>query len=79
MVYIKLFSYIPRDFTVPSDADYLHLTSNNTIFGTQMGAFPSSPIPMVCDMSSDIFSRPLDFASFGQIYAGAQRTWDRQA
>ncbi len=69
----KNFSYIPRDFTVPSDADYLHLTSNNTIFGTQMGAFPSSPIPMVCDMSSDIFSRPLDFASFGLIYAGAQK------
>lgn len=67
------FSYIPKDFTVPSDADYFHCTSNNTIFGTQMKTFPKLDIPVVCDMSSDIFSRVLDFTQFDIIYAGAQK------
>ena len=53
--------------------DYFHCTSNNTIFGTQMKEFPSLDIPLVCDMSSDIFSRSLDFSKFDLIYAGAQK------
>lgn len=67
------FNYIPKGFVIPSDYDYFHCTSNNTIFGTQIKSFPNSPIPMVCDMSSDIFSRELDFTKFGLIYAGAQK------
>lgn len=67
------FSYIPKDYTVPTDADYFHCTSNNTIFGTQMKTFPNTGIPMVCDMSSDIFSRQMDFSKFDLIYAGAQK------
>ncbi|QEE50689.1 3-phosphoserine/phosphohydroxythreonine transaminase [Flavobacterium alkalisoli] len=67
------YTYIPKDYTVPADADYFHCTSNNTIFGTQMHSFPETGVPMVCDMSSDIFSRELDFSKFGLIYAGAQK------
>jgi phosphoserine aminotransferase len=67
------FSYIPKGFTVPADVDYFHLTSNNTIFGTQYKQFPKSPVPMVCDMSSDIFSRPVNVSDFAMIYAGAQK------
>ena len=67
------YTHIPKDFTVPSDADYFHCTSNNTIFGTQMKSFPQLDIPIVCDMSSDIFSRSLDFSKFDLIYAGAQK------
>ncbi len=67
------FTYIPKDFEVPADAAYLHLTSNNTIYGTQLHSFPKSPIPVVCDMSSDIFSREINVADFGLIYAGAQK------
>ena len=67
------FTYIPKDYTIPSDAAYLHLTSNNTIYGTQLQEFPASPIPVVCDMSSDIFSRKINVADFGLIYAGAQK------
>ncbi|MBJ7882676.1 3-phosphoserine/phosphohydroxythreonine transaminase [Gelidibacter salicanalis] len=67
------FNYIPKGYTIPEDYDYFHCTSNNTIFGTQMKQFPKSPIPMVCDMSSDIFSRQLDFSKFDLIYAGAQK------
>jgi len=67
------FSYIPKGYTVPSDADYFHCTSNNTIFGTQMKSFPECPVPLICDMSSDIFSRKLDFSRFDLIYAGAQK------
>ena len=67
------FTYIPKDFTVPADAAYLHLTSNNTIYGTQLQEFPASPIPVVCDMSSDIFSRKINVSDFGLIYAGAQK------
>lgn len=67
------YTYIPKNFTVPSDANYFHCTSNNTIFGTQMKSFPTLDIPIVCDMSSDIFSRSLDFSKFDLIYAGAQK------
>lgn len=67
------FNYIPKGYSIPEDYDYFHCTSNNTIFGTQIKEFPDSPIPMVCDMSSDIFSRQLDFSKFGLIYAGAQK------
>ena len=69
----KNFSYIPKGFMIPTDVDYFHCTSNNTIFGTQMKVFPNTPKPMVCDMSSDIFSRVLDFSKFDLIYAGAQK------
>lgn len=67
------YNYIPKGYDIPTDYDYFHCTSNNTIFGTQMKAFPNSPIPMVCDMSSDIFSRQLDYSKFDLIYAGAQK------
>ena len=67
------YNHIPKDFTIPSDANYFHCTSNNTIFGTQMKSFPEVDIPLVCDMSSDIFSRSLDFSKFDLIYAGAQK------
>jgi len=69
----KYFTYIPKNYTIPSDADYFHCTSNNTIFGTQMQSFPETDVPLVCDMSSDIFSRKLDFSKFDLIYAGAQK------
>jgi len=67
------FKYIPKGYTIPSGLDYLHLTSNNTIFGTQIKKFPTTDAPLVCDMSSDIFSRQLDFSQFDLIYAGAQK------
>ena len=67
------YNYIPKGYEIPEDYDYFHCTSNNTIFGTQMKEFPNSPIPLVCDMSSDIFSRQLDFSKFDLIYAGAQK------
>jgi len=67
------FNYIPKGYSIPADADYFHCTSNNTIFGTQMKDFPKTDIPVVCDMSSDIFSRELDFSQFSLIYAGAQK------
>jgi len=67
------YTYIPKNYTIPADADYFHCTSNNTIFGTQMHSFPETNIPVVCDMSSDIFSRKLDFSKFDLIYAGAQK------
>ncbi len=67
------FNFIPKNYSIPSDTDYFHCTSNNTIFGTQMRTFPETEIPMVCDMSSDIFSRQLDFSKFSLIYAGAQK------
>ena len=67
------YSYIPKEFKVGSDYDYFHCTSNNTIFGTQMKEFPKVDTLLVCDMSSDIFSRELDFSQFDLIYAGAQK------
>lgn len=70
----KDFSYIPKDIKFTSDARYVHLTSNNTIKGTQFNQFPDTHgVPIVCDMCSDIFSRPLDMDKFGLIYAGAQK------
>ncbi|MDO7136489.1 3-phosphoserine/phosphohydroxythreonine transaminase [Algibacter lectus] len=67
------YNYIPKGYDVPSDYDYFHCTSNNTIFGTQMKSFPKTSVPMVCDMSSDIFSRVIDYSQFDLIYAGAQK------
>lgn len=67
------YNYIPKDVEIPADANYVHMTSNNTIFGTQFKEFPNTDQPLVCDMSSDIFSRPIDISKFGLIYAGAQK------
>jgi phosphoserine aminotransferase len=67
------FTYIPKDFEIPADAAYFHITSNNTIYGTQLQEFFKSPVPMIADMSSDIFSRKINVADFGLIYAGAQK------
>lgn len=67
------YTFIPKDYSIPSDVNYFHCTSNNTIFGTQMKSFPQTSVPVVCDMSSDIFSRSLDFSKFDIIYAGAQK------
>ena len=67
------YTYIPKGFNIPADCEYLHLTSNNTIYGTQYQEFPQTSLPIVCDMSSDIFSRPIDTGRFGLIYAGAQK------
>ena len=69
----KKYSYIPKGYEIPEDADYFHCTSNNTIAGTQIKDFPNTNVPLVCDMSSDIFSRQLDFEKFDLIYAGAQK------
>lgn len=67
------FNYIPKDYTIPVDADYFHITTNNTIFGTELRKDLDSPVPLVADMSSDIFSRPLDVSKYGIIYGGAQK------
>ncbi|MEE1021673.1 MAG: 3-phosphoserine/phosphohydroxythreonine transaminase [Muribaculaceae bacterium] len=67
------FNYIPKNFIIPKDADYFHYTSNNTIYGTETRKDYDSPIPMVCDMSSDIFSREFDCSKYDLIYAGAQK------
>ena len=69
----KNFSYIPKDFEIPSNLDYFHFTSNNTIFGTQFKDFPKTSLPLVCDMSSDIFSKEINVGDFDIIYAGAQK------
>lgn len=69
----KNFTYIPKNFTIPADADYFHITTNNTIYGTELLTDPDSPVPLVADMSSDIFSRPIDISKYGLIYGGAQK------
>jgi phosphoserine aminotransferase len=69
----KNFSYIPKDYAIPSDVDYIHFTSNNTIYGTQFKEFPKTNLPLVCDMSSDIFSKEINVGDFDLIYAGAQK------
>ncbi len=69
----KNYNYIPKKYIIPKDANYFHCTSNNTVFGTQIKDFPKSPISLVCDMSSDIFSRNIDISQFDLIYAGAQK------
>src|SRR5690606_11059436 len=67
------YNYIPKDYTVPSDAAYFHYTANNTIYGTEIFDTPQSDVPLVSDMSSDILSRPIQVADFGLIYAGVQK------
>lgn len=69
----KNFNYIPKGYDIPDDLAYLHITSNNTIFGTQTKNYPKTNVPIVCDMSSDIFSRPIEIEKFGLIYAGSQK------
>jgi phosphoserine aminotransferase len=69
----KGYAHIPMDYTIPEDAAYFHCTSNNTIEGTEMFRFPEANIPVICDMSSDIFSRAIDVSKFDLIYAGAQK------
>ncbi len=67
------YTYIPKDYTIPADADYFHITTNNTIYGTELHEDLDSPVPLVADMSSDIFSRPIDVSKYGLIYGGAQK------
>ena len=67
------YNHIPKKYSIPDDAAYFHITSNNTIYGTEYHSWPECEIPLVCDMSSDIFSRPVDGNRFGLIYAGAQK------
>ncbi len=69
----KNYSYIPKGYTIPADADYFHITTNNTIYGTEMHTDIDSPVPLVADMSSDIMSRPLDVSKYALIYGGAQK------
>ena len=69
----KGYNYIPKGYSIPEDVDYFHCTSNNTVAGTQINEFPETNVPLICDMSSDIFSRQLDFEKFDLIYAGAQK------
>lgn len=69
----KNFNYIPTAYTIPSDAEYFHITTNNTIFGTEIRTDIDSPVPLVADMSSDIFSRPMDVSKYALIYGGAQK------
>jgi phosphoserine aminotransferase len=67
------FNFIPKDFIIPADLKYLHLTSNNTIYGTQYHSFPDTDVPIVIDMCSDMFSRVMDYSKFSLIFAGAQK------
>lgn len=67
------YNSIPRGFTIPADADYFHITTNNTIYGTEIHTDIESPVPLVADMSSDILSRPLDVSRYALIYGGAQK------
>jgi phosphoserine aminotransferase len=67
------FTYIPKNYSIPEGLDYVHFTSNNTIYGTQFHEFPKTHLPLVCDMSSDIFSKQINVADFDLIYAGAQK------
>lgn len=71
----KNYTYVPKGIITPEDVDYLHFTSNNTIYGTQFHEYPTAPngVPLICDMSSDIFSRDIDATKFDLIYAGAQK------
>ncbi len=67
------YTFIPKNYVIPTDADYFHITTNNTIYGTEMFVDIDSPVPLVADMSSDIFSRPIDVSKYGIIYGGAQK------
>ncbi|MCD4683133.1 MAG: 3-phosphoserine/phosphohydroxythreonine transaminase [Bacteroidales bacterium] len=69
----KNFNYIPKGYTIPTDADYYHITTNNTIYGTEIREDIDCPVPLVADMSSDIFSRPVDVSKYAIIYGGAQK------
>ncbi len=69
----KNFSYIPKGYSIPTDVDYFHITSNNTIYGTEIQEDIDSPVPLVADMSSNIMSRPIDVSKYGIIYGGAQK------
>jgi phosphoserine aminotransferase len=69
----KIYNYIPKSYSIPTDAKYFHITTNNTIYGTEILEDINSPIPLVADMSSDIFSRPIDISQYALIYAGAQK------
>ncbi len=69
----KNFNYIPKGYTIPADADYFHITTNNTIYGTEIREDLDCPVPLVADMSSDIFSRPVDVSKYAIIYGGAQK------
>jgi len=71
----KNHTYIPKNLQFPDTANYLHITTNNTVEGTQWHEYPTTSIPLIGDMSSDIFSRPVDFKKFSLIYAGAQKIW----
>ncbi len=67
------YTFIPKNYEIPTSVDYFHCTSNNTIYGTQLQSFPTCEVPLICDMSSDIFSRSIDANKFSLIYAGAQK------
>ena len=69
----KTYNYIPKNYTIPTDADYFHITTNNTIYGTEIHEDIDSPVTLVADMSSDIMSRPIDVKKYGMIYGGAQK------
>ena len=69
----KTYTYIPKGYTIPEDAEYFHVTTNNTIYGTELHKDLDSPVPMIADMSSDIFSRPIDVSKYICIYGGAQK------
>ena len=69
----KTYSYIPKGYTIPTDADYFHITTNNTIYGTEIKEDIDSPVTLVADMSTDIMSRPVDVRKYGMIYGGAQK------
>ncbi len=69
----KAYNYLPKDFDIPADADYFHITTNNTIAGTEIKTDIDSPVPLIADMSSDIFSRPVDVSKYVLIYGGAQK------
>ena len=67
------YTFVPKDYVIPADADYFHITTNNTIYGTEILTDIDSPVPLIADMSSDIFSRPIDVSKYGLIYGGAQK------
>ncbi len=69
----KNFNYIPKNYTVPADSDYFHITTNNTIYGSEIHSDLDSPVPLIADMSSDILSRPVDVSKYSMIYGGAQK------
>ena len=69
----KTYCYIPKDYEIPSDLDYFHITTNNTIYGTEIRYDMDCPVPLIADMSSDIMSRPLDVSKYALIYGGAQK------